>query len=114
MTEMGGSGAILQLTRCAALDAGKHGIRVNAVCPGPIMTEGTARHAASLGKTLDEVVAEMTGQMIIHRWETLRFLLPGKLLRAECTTGRSFDLQCLDHKAVAGLMIEQLSSFNSH
>ena len=37
------AGAILQLTRCGALDAAKHGIRVNAVCPGPIPTDGTRR-----------------------------------------------------------------------
>ena len=61
------AGAILQMSRCVALDAGKHGIRVNAVCPGPILTEGTRRHAASQGKTMDEIVSEMTGHMIIHR-----------------------------------------------
>ena len=29
-----GSGAIMQMTRCAALDSAKWGVRVNAVCPG--------------------------------------------------------------------------------
>ncbi len=38
-------GAIAQLTRVAALDVGKHGIRVNAVCPGPVLTRGTQLHA---------------------------------------------------------------------
>ena len=61
------AGAILQLTRCAALDAAKAGVRVNAVCPGPILTAGTQAHADSQGKTLEEAVAEMTEQLIIKR-----------------------------------------------
>lgn len=39
--------AVLALTRCTAIDCGPYGIRVNAVCPGPILTEATKRHAAS-------------------------------------------------------------------
>ncbi len=39
--------AILALTRCTAIDCGPHGIRVNAICPGPILTEATKRHADS-------------------------------------------------------------------
>ena len=31
---MAGAGAIMQMTRCAALDSAKWGVRVNAVCPG--------------------------------------------------------------------------------
>ncbi len=61
------AGAIIQMTRCAALDSAKHGIRVNAVCPGPILTEGTARHAALLGVTLEEACAEMTSHQILPR-----------------------------------------------
>ncbi len=63
----GAAGAILQLTRCAALDAAAAGVRVNAVCPGPIMTPGTQAHAESQGKTLEDTVAEMTQQLIIKR-----------------------------------------------
>ena len=62
------AGAILQLTRCAALDAAKAGVRVNAVCPGPIMTAGTRAHAESQGKSLEETVADMTEQLIIKRY----------------------------------------------
>jgi len=39
--------AILALTRCTAIDCGAAGIRVNAICPGPILTEATIRHADS-------------------------------------------------------------------
>lgn len=38
-------GAIVQLSRCAALDCGEDGIRVNCVCPGPIYTEARAAGA---------------------------------------------------------------------
>lgn len=75
--------AILGLSRNVALDVGRHNIRVsprvtpvvpavaavrspafppaqvNTVLPGPILTDGTRRHAASLGMTLEEVTAEM-------------------------------------------------------
>lgn len=60
-------GAILQMTRCTAMDGGKHGIRVNAVCPGPILTEATEKHAASEGKTVDALVEEMSSQLIVKR-----------------------------------------------
>ncbi|EWM22604.1 short-chain dehydrogenase reductase sdr [Nannochloropsis gaditana] len=62
--------AVLALTRCTAIDCGPYGIRVNAVCPGPILTEATKRHAASQGKSMEEMVSELTGHMIQHRMGT--------------------------------------------
>lgn len=41
--------------------------RVNAVCPGPILTEGTARHAANEGKSVEEICADMTSGLILKR-----------------------------------------------
>lgn len=61
------AGAIIQMTRCAALDSAKWGVRVNAVCPGPILTDGTKRHAAMLGVSLEEACADMTSHQIIPR-----------------------------------------------
>jgi len=37
-------GALLQLTRCLAMDLAEFNIRVNAVCPGSIYTPATERH----------------------------------------------------------------------
>jgi len=37
-------GALLQLTRCMALDMAPHNIRVNCICPGYVRTEGTVKH----------------------------------------------------------------------
>ncbi|GAB5034642.1 short-chain dehydrogenase reductase sdr [Nannochloropsis oceanica] len=59
--------AILALTRCTAIDCGPYGIRVNAICPGPILTEATKKHADSQGKNMDDMVSELTGHMIQHR-----------------------------------------------
>ena len=39
-------GALLQLTRCLAMDLAEDGIRVNCVCPGSIYTPATERHIA--------------------------------------------------------------------
>lgn len=43
-------GGVLQLTRTMAVELGRHGIRVNAVCPGYISTPLNAEIAASLGE----------------------------------------------------------------
>jgi NAD(P)-dependent dehydrogenase (short-subunit alcohol dehydrogenase family) len=63
-------GAIAQLTRNIAADIAKDGIRCNAVAPGPILTEATARHAASLGKTLDDIVGDLTSHLLLKRMGT--------------------------------------------
>ena len=42
-------GALLQLTRCLAMDLAEHDIRVNCVCPGSIYTPATERHLAHVG-----------------------------------------------------------------
>jgi NAD(P)-dependent dehydrogenase (short-subunit alcohol dehydrogenase family) len=46
--------AVLGLTRGMALDHAGDGIRVNAVCPGPILTRFHERRAAAAGKTIEE------------------------------------------------------------
>lgn len=59
--------AVLQMTRNTACDVIKYGIRCNAVCPGPISTEAIVRHANSVGKTMEELIPEMTTSLIIKR-----------------------------------------------
>lgn len=45
------------LTRAAALDYAKQGIRINAVNPGSIATERMGRFADDMGVTTDDVAA---------------------------------------------------------
>ena len=47
-------GAVMQLTRCLAMDLAPDGIRVNAVCPGPIHTRASERHMDFLGVDREE------------------------------------------------------------
>lgn len=41
--------------------------RVNTINPGPILTAATQHHGESQGKTLDEMVEELTSHLIIKR-----------------------------------------------
>jgi NAD(P)-dependent dehydrogenase (short-subunit alcohol dehydrogenase family) len=86
----GAAGAIIQMTRCTALDAAKWGVRVNAVCPGPILTDGTKRHAAMLGVTLEEACREMTLRQIIPR-----------LVLATCGTKAQLSMICAARQGTA-------------
>jgi NAD(P)-dependent dehydrogenase (short-subunit alcohol dehydrogenase family) len=47
-------GALLQLTRCLAMDLAEYDIRVNCVCPGSIHTPATERHMAHEGADREE------------------------------------------------------------
>lgn len=47
-------GALLQLTRCLALDLAPHNIRVNCVCPGSIQTAASERHRKFIGVSVEE------------------------------------------------------------
>jgi NAD(P)-dependent dehydrogenase (short-subunit alcohol dehydrogenase family) len=59
--------AQMHMTRLVALDEGRHGIRVNCVAPGPILTDGTRKHAADLGEPLEKVCADMVAGLAIKR-----------------------------------------------
>ena len=47
-------GALLQLTRCMAMDLSEFKVRVNSVCPGAIYTPATERHIAFENANRDE------------------------------------------------------------
>ncbi len=69
--------ALVGLTRCAALEAGPHGIQVNAICPGFVetdMLEEFRAHAGILGVPFEKVKAGALGRVPLRR-----FLQPGEI-----------------------------------
>lgn len=47
-------GAVLMLTKCMAVDLAPHKIRVNAVCPGAVLTSASYREVERLGISFEE------------------------------------------------------------
>jgi NAD(P)-dependent dehydrogenase (short-subunit alcohol dehydrogenase family) len=64
--------ALINMTRCMALDLAPHGIRVNCVCPGTIRTTATDRHMQQTGETEEEFLAENAPQHLLNRVGTPR------------------------------------------
>jgi 2-hydroxycyclohexanecarboxyl-CoA dehydrogenase len=64
--------AVTGLTRGTALDHAIEGIRVNAVCPGPILTRFHERRAATAGKTLGEFAEQFGRDTMLKRPGTPR------------------------------------------
>lgn len=60
-------GALLQLTRCLAMDLAEHDIRVNCVCPGTIETPAIGRHAGHEGLDLGEVLRAAAENSFLKR-----------------------------------------------
>ena len=64
--------AILQMTRNLALDLAPHGIRVNCVCPGTILTRASRDHMQRTGQSLDEFLAAEGPKHLLNRVGTPR------------------------------------------
>jgi 2-hydroxycyclohexanecarboxyl-CoA dehydrogenase len=64
--------AVAGLTRAMALDHAAEGIRVNAVCPGPIFTRFHERRGTAAGKTVEEFKAEFGRGTMLKRPGTPR------------------------------------------
>ena len=64
--------ALVNMTRCMALDLAPHGIRVNCVCPGTIRTAATERHMEQTGETEEEFLAENAPMHLLNRVGTPR------------------------------------------
>ncbi len=67
MTYSATKGAILQMTRNMALDLAPYHIRVNAVCPGTILTPGVGKYMADRGMTLDQLNAAEGAKTFLKR-----------------------------------------------
>ena len=59
--------AVAGLTRAMALDHAAEGIRVNAVCPGPIFTRFHERRAREAGRSPEEFRAEFGRGTMLKR-----------------------------------------------
>ena len=59
--------AVAGLTRGLAMDHGAEGIRVNAVCPGPIFTPFHARRLQEAGKTLAQYNEDAASRTMLKR-----------------------------------------------
>ena len=59
--------AVAGLTRGMAMDHAADGIRVNAVCPGPILTPFHERRTAALGRTLEQYREDAAKSTILKR-----------------------------------------------
>jgi NAD(P)-dependent dehydrogenase (short-subunit alcohol dehydrogenase family) len=59
--------AVLQMTRNLALDLAPLGIRVNAVCPGTIVTPATERHRQQVGLSPGEFLAIEGPKALLNR-----------------------------------------------
>jgi NAD(P)-dependent dehydrogenase (short-subunit alcohol dehydrogenase family) len=59
--------AIIQMTRNMAMDLAEFGIRVNAVCPGTIITQASEKHCAQAGITMDEFKATEGAKHLLNR-----------------------------------------------
>ncbi len=60
-------GAVLQLNRCLAMDLAPDGIRVNAICPGEILTRATDEHIASRGLDRDAAIKNFGNNAPLNR-----------------------------------------------
>ena len=59
--------ALVQMTRNMAIDLGAHKIRVNAVCPGSIITPASFRHMEKTGMTLEQFNKEEGAKTFVGR-----------------------------------------------
>ncbi|MYC07423.1 MAG: SDR family oxidoreductase [Chloroflexi bacterium] len=75
-------GAVMQLTRCLAMDLAPHNIRVNAVCPGSVLTPATERHRQFVGADPEEFLAEAGASNFMKRVADPREIAYGALFLA--------------------------------
>jgi NAD(P)-dependent dehydrogenase (short-subunit alcohol dehydrogenase family) len=59
---------IVSLTQTLAFEEAKHGVRVNAVCPGATLTPFHVRRAKAAGRTQEDLDREAEEECLMGRW----------------------------------------------
>ena len=75
-------GALLQLTRCLAMDLAKYSIRVNCICPGAIHTPATEKHIEFVKADRNEFLNEAAEASFLKRLGTPDEIAYGALFLA--------------------------------
>ena len=75
-------GALLQLTRCLAMDLAPDNIRVNCVCPGAILTQATELHRQFTGEERERFLADAANSNFMKRFGQPREIAYGALFLA--------------------------------
>ena len=75
-------GALLQLTRCLAMDLAPHNIRVNCVCPGAILTQATELHREFTGEEREKFLSDAADSNFMKRFGQPKEIAYGALFLA--------------------------------
>ncbi len=75
-------GALLQLTRCLALDLAPDNIRVNCVCPGAVLTGATELHRRFTGEDREKFLQDGADSNFMKRYGEPREIAYGALFLA--------------------------------
>ena len=75
-------GALLQLTRCLAMDLAPRDIRVNCVCPGAILTQATEQHRRFTGEDREKFLSDAANSNFMKRFGQPREIAYGALFLA--------------------------------
>ena len=75
-------GALLQLTRCLAMDLARDNIRVNCVCPGAILTQATEQHRQFTGEDREKFLSEAANSNFMKRFGQPKEIAYGALFLA--------------------------------
>lgn len=67
MTYNSTKAALVEMTRCMALDLAPFNIRVNCICPGYILTPAFTGYVEEIGAAFDEVEKQLSKQTILNR-----------------------------------------------
>ena len=75
-------GALLQLTRCMAMDLAPENIRVNCVCPGAILTQATELHREFTGEEREKFLSDAADSNFMKRFGQPKEIAYGALFLA--------------------------------